>query len=102
MDVVSLTQVQRANLNLLLLMRDVALRDMGAAVCSFGLGRRDFDAILARAPDQLLDFVRDIGDQALFLPREDLSSLLSLPPALAPAVAAARNPALRAGGATTA
>lgn len=102
MDVVSLTQVQRANLNLLLLMRDAALRDMGAAVCSFGLGRHDFDAILERAPDELLNFVRDIGDQALFLPRDDLPALLALPPAVAPAVAAARNPALRAMGTTTA
>lgn len=102
MDVVSLTQVQRANLNVLLLMRDSALRDMGGAVCSFGLERRDLDAIVNRAPDELLDFVRDIGDQALFLPRDDLPALLSLPPAVAPAVAAARDPALRAVATATA
>ena len=47
----SLSQVQRANLNLLLLMRDAAMRDMGDAVCSFGLARQDFAAIMSRAPD---------------------------------------------------
>lgn len=75
----SLSQVQRANLNLLLLMRDAAMRDMGDAVCSFGLARQDFAAIMSRAPDELLSFVCGIGDQALFLPRSDLSSLLALP-----------------------
>ena len=77
----SLSQVQRANLNLLLLMRDAAMRDMGDAVCSFGLARQDFAAIMSRAPDELLSFVCGIGDRALFLPRSDLSSLLALPPA---------------------
>jgi hypothetical protein len=80
----SLSQVQRANLNLLLLMRDAAMRDMGDAVCSFGLARPDFAAIMSRAPDELLSC--GIGDQALFLPRSDLSSLLA-PPAIAPAIA---------------
>jgi hypothetical protein len=92
----SLSQVQRANLNLLLLMRDAAMRDMGDAVCSFGLARQDFAAIVSRAPDELLSFVCGIGDQALFLPRSDLSSLLALPPAIAPAIASARAATARA------
>jgi hypothetical protein len=82
----SLSQVQRANLNLLLLMRDVALRDMGGAVCSFGLARQDFAAIVSRAPDELLSFVCGLGDQAL----------LALPPAVAPAIASARPATVRA------
>lgn len=89
-DGISLSQVQRANLNLLLLMRDAALRDLGAAICSFGLDRQNFDAILERAPDELISFVREVGDQALFLPRGDLPALLSLPRAMAPAMVAAR------------
>lgn len=92
----SLSPVQRANLNLLLLMRDVALRDMGGAVCSFGLARQDFAAIVSRAPDELLSFVCGLGDQALFLPRSDLSALLALPPAVAPAIASARPATVRA------
>ena len=91
----SLSQVQRANLNLLLLMRDAAMRDMGDAVCSFGLARQDFAAIMSRA-DELLSFVCGIGDQALFLPRSDLSSLLALPPGIAPAIASARSATARA------
>ena len=89
----SLSQVQ---LNLLLLMRDAAMRDMGDAVCSFGLARQDFAAIVSRAPDELLSFVCGIGDQALFLPRSDLSSLLALPPGIAPAIASARSATARA------
>ena len=37
-----------------------------------------------------------IGDQALFLPRSDLTSLLALPPAIAPAIASARSATARA------
>ena len=91
----SLSQVQRANLNLLLLMRDAAMRDMGDAVCSFGLARQDFAAIVSRAPDELLSFVCGIGDQALFLPRSDLSRC-SRSPAIAPAIASARSATARA------
>ena len=86
---VFLSQVQRANLSLLLLLRDAAMRDIGGAVCSFGLGRQALVAIVSRAPDELLGFVCDMGDQPLFLPRSDLSTLLSLPAAIAPAIAAA-------------
>ena len=66
----SLSQVQRANLNLLLLMRDAAMRDMGDAVCSFGLARQDFAAIVSRAPDELLSFVCGIGDPLKFRSRQ--------------------------------
>jgi hypothetical protein len=44
----------------------------------------------------LLSFVCGIGDQALFLPRSDLSSLLALPPGIAPAIASARSATARA------
>jgi hypothetical protein len=77
-------------------MRDAAMRDIGDAVCSFGLARQDFAAIVSRAPDELLSFVCGIGNQALFLPRSDISSLLALPPAVAPAIASARAATARA------
>ena len=51
---------------------------------------------VSRAPDELLSFVCGIGDQALFLPQSDLSSLLALPPAIAPAIASARSATARA------
>lgn len=93
-DAVSLTQAQRANLSILLLMREAALRDPGGAVCSFGVGKPDLDAILSLSPDQLVSFVCGMGNQALFLPRADLPALLNLPPAVSPVVASARAPRL--------
>lgn len=88
---VSLSHAQRANLNLLLLLRDAAMSDLGAAVCSFGVCTQELSAITSRAPDEILSFVCNIGDQALFVPRPDLSALLSLPTSVAPAVAASRS-----------
>lgn len=88
---VSLSHAQRANLNLLLLLREAAMLDLGGAVCSFGVCKQELSAITSRAPDEIVSFVSSMGDQALFLPRSDLSTLLSLPSSVAPAIAASRR-----------
>jgi hypothetical protein len=91
MNDVSLSYAQRANMNLLLLLREAAMRDLGGAVCSFAISKQELSALTSRAPDEILSFVCGMGDQALFSPRSDLSTLLSLPSAIAPSVAASRR-----------
>lgn len=87
---VSLTSMQRANLTLLLLVRDAALRDPGAAVSRFGVQKHHLDSLVSRDPEELMEFVQHIGDQPLFLPRSDLPSLLTLPAGTAAIFASAR------------
>ena len=97
-DAVSLTPAQRANLNVLLLLRDAAMHDLGEAACSFGVGRPDLDAVVSLSPDEVIAFVCKIGNQALFRPRDDLRSLLRLPATISPIVASARSVPPRSSG----
>lgn len=90
-DVVSLSHAQRANLNLLLLLRDAAKHDLGGAICSFGVCRAELSALARLDPDEILSFVCGMGDQALFYPRTDLTALLDMAPPVAAAIAASRN-----------
>lgn len=89
--VLSLSHAQRANLNYLLLLRDAALLDLSGAICSFGVGKRQIAGIANLAPDEILEFVYGLGDQALFVPRSDLLTLFSVPKSVASAVAASRS-----------
>jgi hypothetical protein len=80
-----LSEVQLANLNMLVMIRDFIKRDALAACCCFGLSQDLVQFVTALSSPQLFSIVVNIGNECLFLPRQDLVRLLSLPlPLLAP------------------
>jgi len=91
----SLSTLQRFNLSYLQLIRDAALVDKASACCCFGIPLADADALVSLPGDALLDTVVQVGQEALFVPREGLRSFLRVPAPVATLVAASRP--LRAG-----
>jgi len=85
-----LSDVQRANLTILLLIRDAGRDDPGAACCKFGLDLAQLRTINELSPEAILTVVTDMGNEALFCPRHDLCSLLTLPARVSAIVASAR------------
>lgn len=90
MDSLSLSAVQRANMMILLLARDAALEDMGAACCRYGLSLALLKQLRSLSPDAIFSIVTGIGNEALFYPRADLETLLTLPASVSAVVASAR------------
>lgn len=95
MDSVVLSDVQRANLTMLLTMRERILHDPGLACCIFRLDSTELEALAALSPDRLLSIVSTMGHESLFQPRRDLVRLLDLPPRLGACMAAAGQPERR-------
>jgi hypothetical protein len=92
-----LSDVQIANLTLLLTIRDGVLQDRTAACCRFALDATQADRLCAMSIQQVMAIVANIGDATLFPPRRDLVALLDKPlPLVRPlaAVHAARHPAV--------
>ncbi len=87
----SLSDVQTLNYNNLLLMRDAAREDLAGACCRFGLSRAALQEISQLKPNDLLTISIHAGDEALFVPRDDLASLLTAHPAVLPVLASARE-----------
>jgi hypothetical protein len=85
-----LTSVQQLNFSILHNLRDAARNDLVSACCRFGLSREQLDVIGNLTPNEVLGLVARMGDEALFAPRADLGTLLSIPSALLPLVAASR------------
>jgi hypothetical protein len=86
-----LTAVQHFNFSGLSLLRDAARADDADACCRFGLGRAQLQRIGELSPQQVMQIVVEMGDEALFLPRADLPSLLAVPATLMPVLASARS-----------
>jgi hypothetical protein len=87
----SLSEAQKLNYNNLLALRDAAREDLVRACCRFGLRRAELKAIGELQPSEITAIVINAGDEALFVPRDDLASLLSAPPAVLPVLASARE-----------
>jgi hypothetical protein len=89
-----LNDVQRANFIILSLIRDAARDDPGTACCRFGLTLVQLKAISELPPDEVMAIVAGMGNEALFLPRDDLDRLLKLPLGVSALLASAtRTPA---------
>ena len=85
-----LSPLQRLNFAQLQLVRDEALVDKASACCRFGISLSDVEAISNMPGDVMLDRVMQLGQEALFVPREGLDRLLQAPAPLLPLVAASR------------
>jgi len=90
MDSLPLSDVQRANMLILLLARDAAMQDLGAACCRYGLSLALLKQLRSLSPDAIFSIVMGIGNEALFYPRADLETLLTLPAPVSAVVASAR------------
>jgi len=83
-----LSEVQMANLSLLLTIRDCVLKNAVAACCQFGIGEELGQFVITLSHAQILAIIVNLGNETLFLPRRNLRELLSLPlPLLAPVFA---------------
>lgn len=86
-----LSDVQTLNYNNLLVVRDAAREDLASACCRFGLSRAALQDISALKPGEVMTIVINAGDEALFVPRDDLASLLTAHPSALPVLASARE-----------
>jgi hypothetical protein len=92
MSTVQLSDVQFANLSMLLTMRDNIKGDLVSACCKFGL-RADHARFLGDLSiEHILAMVANAGQECLFPPRDDLVALLKLPVPLAGAMTSVRPP----------
>lgn len=83
-----LSDVQMANLCLLMTMRDSVLKDVVEACCQFGIDEDLAQFVTALSHAQIFSIIANLGNECLFLPRPNLTRLLSLPlPLLAPVFA---------------
>ena len=101
MNHAQLSDVQIANLTLLLTIRDGVLHDKTAACCKFALDATQADRLGAMSIQQVMAIVAmvgllwcfygysiSLGDATLFPPRRDLVALLDMPLPLARPLAA--------------
>lgn len=90
MESVPLSDVQLANLTMLLTIKDSIKQDRASACCKFGLQPAELRALSDLSPEKILAVVVNMGHESLFPPRGDLGSLLSIPLPLAGIMASAR------------
>lgn len=81
-----LSQVQVANLNMLILIADYVKRDTAIACSRFGLDADQAGFLSTLSVPEILTLVVHLGDECLFPPRADLVQVLSWPPELAGAM----------------
>jgi hypothetical protein len=91
MNHAQLSDVQIANLTLLLTIRDGVLQDRTAACCRFALDATQADRLAAMSIQQVMAIVANVGDATLFPPRRDLVALLDIPLPLARPLAAVHS-----------
>ena len=88
MNHAQLSDVQIANLTLLLTIRDGVMQDRLATCCKFALDAAQAERLGTLGIQQILAIVANVGDATLFPPRRDLIALLDLPLPLARPLAA--------------
>lgn len=92
MNQVQLSDVQIANLTLMLTIRDAILQDRTAACCRFALDATQAERLGSMSVQQLMAIVANLGHATLFPPRRDLVNLLDTPLPLARPLAAVHTP----------
>lgn len=83
MSIVQFSEVQLLNLSALITVRDSIQHDLISACCKFGLSADQARLFSTLSIDQILSIVVNVGQECLFLPRQDLVSLVELPAPLA-------------------
>ena len=86
MEKLELSQVQKANLNMLIQIVECAKQDNATACSRFGLDAEQAKFLAPLAFQDMLTLVTHLGDECLFPPRSDLVQILTWPPQLANAL----------------
>jgi hypothetical protein len=92
MNTQTLSDVQIANLTLLLTIRDGVVEDKAAACCRFALDATQADRLGSMSVQQIMAVVANVGHCTLFQPRSDLLLLLDTPLPLVRPLASVRTP----------
>ncbi|WP_284620653.1 hypothetical protein [Aquabacterium humicola] len=92
MEQAQLSDVQLANLTLLLTIRDAIQQDQVAACARFGLTREQAERLIAMCVQHVMAVVANVGNVSLFPPRRDLVSLLERPLPLSGPLAVVQAP----------
>lgn len=82
------SEVQTLNFTAIALVRDAARLDLASACCRFGLSKELLERISTLTHRDVLSLVAHVGEEPLFVPRGDLTSLLSAQPTVLPVLAA--------------
>jgi len=90
MNQAQLSDVQIANLTLLLTIRDSVRYDKPAACCRFALDGPQAARLGSISIQQVMAIVANVGDTTLFPPRRDLVALMDIPLPLVRPLAAAQ------------
>lgn len=86
------SDIQLLNLSALITVRDSIQHDPIAACCKFGLSADQARLFSTMSIDRILSIVVNVGQECLFLPRQDLVSLVELPEPLAGPIASVHPP----------
>ena len=97
MNEVRLSDVQRANLTMLMAIKNSVNQDAVWAGCKFGLRAEEVKFFSAVSLERILALVANVGEESLFRPREDLCALLQRPLPLCGPITAARPAVVAAG-----
>jgi len=84
--------VQTLNFTAIGLVRDAAREDLAIACCRFGLSKEVLQRISSLTPTDVLTLVARVGEEPLFVPRSDLTSLITAHPAVLPVLAKLPKP----------
>jgi hypothetical protein len=87
MTSVNWSEVQTLNFTAMALVRDAAREDLAAACCCFGLSKELLERISMLTHTDMLSLVAHVGEEPLFVPRGDLTHLLSAHPTVLPVLA---------------
>lgn len=83
-----LSEVQMVNLYMLLMLRESVLKNIVSACGRFGVAEDLARFVTSLSHPQIASIIVNVGNECMFLPRQNLTQLLSLPlPLLAPAFA---------------
>lgn len=92
MSIVQFSEVQLLNLSALITVRDSIQHDLISACCKFGLSADQAHLFSTLSIEQILSIVVNVGQECLFLPRQDLVSLVELPAPLTGPIASVHPP----------
>lgn len=87
MTSVNWSEVQTLNFTAIALVRDAAREDLAAACCRFGLSKDVLQQISTLTHTDVLSLIARVGEEPLFVPRGDLTNLLSAHPTVLPVLA---------------
>ena len=92
MGTVGFSNLQRANLSMLITIRDDIKKDLVSACCKYGIQADQARVIENLSIDHVLAIVANLGEQCLFPPRQDFFQLLDVPVPLAGPLASVHPP----------